>query len=84
MYVTKSAVSRWESGSHLPDHLSLLTALPAKFMTAVSTTYILMAKEVFKLDQTLSYIIGVVAAASLLIVYLVFLIRKIIAKNKSV
>ena len=55
---------------------SLLTALPATFMTAVSTTYILMAKEGFKLDQTISYIIGAVAAASLLIVYLVFLIRR--------
>ena len=49
-------------------------------MTAVSTTYILMAKEGFKLDQTVSYIIGAVAAASLLIVYLVFLMRK----NKTV
>ena len=55
---------------------SLLTALPATFMTAVSTTYILMAKEGFKLNQTVSYVIGAVAAASLLIVYLIFLIRK--------
>ena len=55
---------------------SLLTALPATFMTAVSVTYILMAKEGFKLDQTVSYVIGAVAAASLLIVYLVFLIKK--------
>ena len=54
---------------------SLLTALPATFMTAVSVTYILMAQEGFKLDQTASYIIGTVAAASLLIVYVVFLIR---------
>ena len=54
---------------------SLLTALPATFMTAVSTTYILMAKEGFKLDQTVSYIIGAVAASVLLTVYLVFLIR---------
>ena len=61
---------------------SLLTALPATFMTAVSTTYILMAKEGFKLDQTVSYIIGAVAAASLLIVYLVFLIRKNITACK--
>ena len=45
-------------------------------MTAVSTTYILMAKEGFKLDQTVSYIIGSVAAAALLTVYLVFLILK--------
>ena len=54
---------------------SLLTALPATFMTAVSVTYILMAQEGFKLNQTVSYITGAVAAASLLIVYVVFLIR---------
>lgn len=55
---------------------SLLTALPATFMTAVSTTYILMAKEGLRLDQTVSHMIGAVAAAALLIVYVTFLIRK--------
>ena len=59
---------------------SLLTALPATFMTAVSITYILMAKEGFRLDQTVSYIVGATAAALLLIVYLVGVIRK----NQSV
>lgn len=62
---------------------SLLTALPATFMTAVSTTYILMAKEGFKLDQTVSYIIGAVAAAVLLIVYLIFMARKNLSRNTS-
>ena len=61
---------------------SLLTALPATFMTAVITTYILMAKEGFKLDRTVSYIIGAIAAAALLIVYLVFLIQKSIGSKK--
>ncbi|MGI6264205.1 MAG: carbon starvation protein A [Acutalibacteraceae bacterium] len=55
---------------------SLLTALPATFMTAVSTTYILMAKEGFRLPQTVSYIAGAVAAAALLIVYLIFLAKR--------
>ena len=63
---------------------SLLTSLPAAFMTAVSVTYILMAKEGFKLNQTVSYIIGAVAAAALLTVYLVFLIRKNIKNNDFV
>lgn len=62
---------------------SLLTALPATFMTAVSTTYILMAKEGFKLDQTVSYIIGAVVAAALIIVYLIFLVRKNLSRNTS-
>ncbi len=55
---------------------------PATFMTAVSTTYILMAKEGFKLDQTVSYIIGAVAAA-LIIVYLIFPVRKNLSRNAS-
>ena len=55
---------------------SLLTAFPASFMTAVSVTYIMMAKEGFRLDQTVSYISGVCAAAVLFAVYLVFLIRR--------
>lgn len=59
---------------------SLLAALPATFMTAVSITYILMAKEGFRLGQTVSYIAGAAAAALLLIVYLIFLIKK----NRSV
>ena len=55
---------------------SLLTAFPASFMTAVSLTYILMAKEGFMLDQTISYIAGVSAAVILFVIYLVALIRK--------
>ena len=59
---------------------SVLTALPATFMTAVSVTYILMAKEGFRLNQAVSYTVGAVVAALLLIVYLTRLIRK----NQSV
>ena len=55
---------------------SLLTALPASFMTAVSTTYILMSQEGFRLNQTISYVVGAFAAATLLVVYLIALIRK--------
>lgn len=59
---------------------SLLTALPATFMTAVSITNILMAKEGFRQEQAVSYTVGATAAALLLIVYPVGLIRK----NRSV
>ena len=55
---------------------SLLTAFPAAFMTAVSATYILMADEGFRLDQALSVTAGILVAAALFAVYLVFLIRK--------
>ena len=61
---------------------SLITALPATFMMAVSVTYILMAGEGFQLDQTISYIAGVSAAAVLLVIYLVALISK--DRNKRI
>ena len=78
---TLAMVALWVSTAYLLNKGkyrfgSLLTALPATFMTAVSVTYILMAKEGLKLDQTVSYIIGAVAASVLVTVYLVALIRK--------
>ena len=59
---------------------SLLTALPASFMSAVSMTYILMAKEGFGLPQSIAYPIGACFAAALLILYAVFLFRKSVSK----
>lgn len=55
---------------------SLLTALPATFMTAVSFTYILIAKEGFRLNQTVSYIAGAVAAAVFFSIYLIALVHR--------
>ena len=54
---------------------SLLTALPATFMTAVSMTYILMAKEGLRLGQPIAYTLGAAAAVAVLGVYIFFLIR---------
>ncbi len=54
---------------------SLLTAFPATFMSAVSVTYILMAKEGFQLDQNVSCIAGAAVAAALFTVFLAALIR---------
>ena len=55
---------------------SLFTAFPAAFMTAVSITYILMAKEGLRLDKAFSYIAGAAVAALLFAVYLVFMFSK--------
>ena len=55
---------------------SLLTALPATFMTAVSTTYILTAKEGFQQDTGVSYLVGACAAALLLGIYSFALARR--------
>ena len=41
---------------------SLLTALPAVFMSAVSMTYILMADEGFKLPGMIAYPAGILFA----------------------
>ena len=61
---------------------SLLTALPATFMSAVSMTYILMAQEGFRLGAGIAYPVGIIFAAALFIVYLV-MFRKYSAKAKS-
>ena len=53
----------------------LWTALPAAFMSAVSMTYILMAKEGFQLPPGVAYPVGVCFAAALFAVYLVLTAR---------
>lgn len=55
---------------------SLITVLPATFMTAVSITYILMAKEGFRINQTVSCIAGIAVAVILFSIYLFFLFHK--------
>ena len=59
---------------------SLITALPAVFMTAVSATYILMADEGFKIPGHIAYPIGITAAAVLLVLYLM---TCVIQKNRE-
>ena len=54
---------------------SLLTAIPATFMSAVSTTYILVANEGLHLDTRIGYPIGLTAAVILFTVYMVIVIR---------
>ena len=54
---------------------SLITALPATFMSAVSMTYILMATEGFRLPLAISYPIGAAFALACFATYLVFAVR---------
>ena len=49
---------------------SLLTALPATFMTAVTTTYILMADEGFGLSGSIAYPAGIILAVFAFAVYI--------------
>ena len=61
---------------------SLLTALPATFMMAVTSTYILMADEGFKLKNYFAYPIGIGCTAIVFIWYLLIL-KKYIRKEKN-
>lgn len=85
---TLAMIALWVSTAYLLKNGkyrfgSLLTALPAAFMTAVSTTYILVADEGFRLNQTASYVAGAVAAAALFCFYSVSLFKSMHIKRKS-
>ena len=60
---------------------SLLTALPAAFMSAVSLTYILTASEGFGISIKTAAHVGVVFAMGLFILYLVLWTLKIRSKR---
>ena len=52
--------------------VSLIPALPAAFMSAVSMTYILMAEEGFGLSAAVGYPVGAAFAAALFAVYILY------------
>ena len=73
---TLAMISLWVATAYLLKAgkrkiYSLLTALPATFMTAVSVTYILMADEGFGLNSVVSYPIGIAAAILLFVLWLI-------------
>lgn len=51
----------------------LMASVPAAFMTAVVTTYILQAPEGFSLPTTISYPIGIVAAVAATLAFVLYL-----------
>ena len=77
---TLAMVALWVSTAYLMKEGryrlgSVITAIPAAFMSAVSLTYILMAKEGFGLSAGIAYPAGVCFAAVLFCVYMVLLLR---------
>ncbi len=66
VYLVQNAKKEW---------YSLVAAAPAAFMSAVSVTYILMADEGFRLSTKIAYPAGIAAAALLLVVFLLYMIR---------
>lgn len=63
---TLAMIALWAAAVYLRKHCgrmqSLIAALPAAFMSAVTCTYILMAEEGFRLAQKVSYPIGILFA----------------------
>ena len=84
---TLAMIALWVATSYLikkgkSRFASLLTALPATFMTAVSLTYILTAGEGFGLDYSVSALAGIVAAAVALVIYLtIWTAKRLVSKN---
>jgi len=72
---TLAMISLWVASAYLikknsSRYASLLTALPATFMSAVSMTYIIIAKEGFGLSTAIAYPVGIVFAAGCFFWYL--------------
>ncbi len=65
-YLVKTRQRKW---------LSLIAALPATFMSAVTMTYILMANEGLRLDGGISYPVGGAFACVLFALYLLMTVK---------
>lgn len=65
---TLAMIALWASAVYLRWHTgrvaSLICALPATFMSAVSCTYILLADEGFRLGADIAYPVGILFAAA--------------------
>lgn len=69
---TLAMISLWTASVYLfrKKRFFWITALPATFMSAVSCTYIMIAKEGFRLSTAISYPIGILFAAACLGIFL--------------
>ena len=86
---TLAMIALWVATAYLVKHnshkaASLITALPATFMSAVSLTYILMAPEGFKLSSAIGYPAGITFAVCLFVLYLILSLRKNAGINSGV
>jgi len=79
---TLATIVLWTAGMYLvtkgKNHW--VATIPATFMTAVCTSYILIAPEGFKLSQSISYPIGVIGAIAAMVIFLTAA-KKVGAKN---
>ena len=84
---TLAMISLWVATAYLikkgkTKYGSLITALPAVFMSAVSLTYILMAPEGFRLSTAIAYPAGIIFASALLCTYVYMFFR--LKKNNAI
>lgn len=70
---TLATIILWTAGMYLVhiDKKHWIATVPATFMTAVCTSYILIAPEGFKLSQAISYPVGIIAAIAAMVIFLV-------------
>ena len=78
---TLAMISLWVSTAYLLKNaknklMSLVTALPAVFMSGVSITYILMAKEGLRMSSSIAYPAGAAVSGCFLLIY-IFKMKKI-------
>ena len=77
---TLAMLALWVASVYLVRHevrrfSSLVTALPATFMTAVTTTYIMLAPEGFKMSASVAYPVGILLAIGAFAWYLTFAMK---------
>ena len=78
---TLAMISLWIATAYLlkthnEKKVTLITALPATFMSAVSSTYIIMAKEGLGLSSRIAYPCGIIFATVLFVIYIYKVIKR--------
>ncbi len=75
---TLATIVLWGAAAYMVNtgKFHWIATVPATFMTAVCTTYILIAPEGFKLSTSVAYPAGIIAAASVFAAFMLYTIRK--------
>ena len=70
---TLATIVLWTAGMYMVSigKKHWMATVPATFMTAVCTSYILIAPEGFKLSQSISYPVGIIGAIAAMVIFLI-------------
>ena len=70
---TLATIVLWTAGMYMVyiGKKHWMATIPATFMTAVCTSYILIAPEGFRLSQAISYPTGIIAAIAAMVIFLI-------------